>query len=158
MKYRIFILAVAIVALSSCKKNLPDPGHTAPQNLANEWWVTFTLNGADLYNLGHQKIATYNTAANTSEIWVDDLESTWDFKVKATADLNNLTFAASKAQNQYYNITADITNGKVLPNAGHSKTGKVTDSIYMQVKFSDDPGNTYTIAGTARTRWAEDDY
>jgi hypothetical protein len=156
MKKLLSILAITSVALSSCKKNLPDPGRTAPQNLANEWWVTLTLNGQD--QVGHQKIATYNTSANTGEIWVDDLGNVWNFKVKATADLNNLTFAASKAQNQYYNITVDITNGKVLPNAGHSKTGQVTDSINMQVKFSDDPGNTYTIAGTARTRWAQDDY
>ena len=36
--------------------------------------------------------------------------------------------------------------------------GNVVDSIHMKVEFSDDPGTIYEMNGTARTRFAEDDY
>lgn len=151
-------MILAALTLTSCKKELPEVGGTAAQKVANEWWVTFTQNGTDLYHLGHFKISTYNTAANGNEIWIDDLENAWAFKVKAQVDYNNLTFSAAQAQNEYYDIKVDVQEGKVLPGAGRSKTGNVTDSIYMKVKFSDDPGETYTIAGHARTQFAEDEY
>jgi hypothetical protein len=156
---KIFLIPVmALFIFSSCKKNLPTVGGTATQSLANEWWVTFTVNGVDVYGLGHKKIVTYNTAANTNEIWVDDYQNLWQFKVKAQANLDSLTFHATAAPNEYYNITVNLTNGKVFPGLGHSRTGNVTDSIYMQAEFSDDPGTIYTISGHARTRFAEDDY
>ena len=34
--------------------------------------------------------------------------------------------------------TARIANGKILPKGGHSKTGVATDSIYMEIQFSDE--------------------
>ena len=51
-----------------------------------------------------------------------------------------------------------VTDGKILLNAGHSKSGNVVDSIHMQIEFSDDPGTIYEMNGGARTRFAEDDY
>lgn len=158
MKNIIFAGLLILIVFSSCKKDLPDVGGTSAQSMANEWWVTFTLNGQDVYSLGHKKIATYNTASNDNTMWVDDLNNLWQFKVKANADFKNLTFSASQAQNQDYNIKVDIMNGKVLVGKAHSKTGNVTDSIYMQARFSDDSTNVYTISGSARTQWPEDDY
>lgn len=166
MKKFILIATLIIAGLTSCKKtNLPDPGKTAVQNLANEWWVMLTSGGSDIYGLGHFKIATYNSAANSNLLWVDDFQNGYGFKVKALADPANLTFAAKDSANLYYDPahpgnypqTVTITGGKVFPNQGRSKTGNVTDSIYMQITFAGDPTN-YVISGTARTRWAEDDY
>jgi hypothetical protein len=34
----------------------------------------------------------------------------------------------------------------------------VTDSIYFEAEFSDDPGEIYQLAGYRRTRWHEDDH
>jgi hypothetical protein len=160
MKKSILILGVvALVSLVSCKKDLPDPGATSAVKMANEWWVEFKDNtGADIFSLGHFKLSTYNSAANNNEIWIDDLENSWQFKVKAQADYSNLTFAANQQDNEYYPIKVNITEGKVLPGLGHSKTGNVTDSITMKVEFSDDPGNVYTISGHGRTKFAEDEY
>jgi hypothetical protein len=160
MKRIIVIIAgFAMIAVSSCSKK-PDVGGTAAEKLANEWYVD-VYEGASLA-LSHAHIYTYNTSANTNEIFVDDDGHIWDFKVKATADLAALTFKADNVKSSVpgYDIKVNITDGKVIPNAGHSKTGNVTDSIFMKISFEDDPvpGTVYEIRGHARTRFAEDDY
>jgi hypothetical protein len=160
---KIIAILFASFTFISCKKNLPDPGGASTQAMANEWWVTYTVNGADVLGIGHVQIATYNSSANNNELWVDDLGNVGaahSFKAKTTADLNNLTFSATNASNENYSggttpQTVTISNGKVLLNAAHSKSGNVTDSIYMQASIS---GTTYTISGYARTSWPEDDY
>lgn len=152
----------------SCKKELPDTGATAAVSMANEWWCQLKLDGEDVYGGYFSKIITYNSASNANELWVDDdKQSTvtgdylWDFKVKATADFTNLTFHADSAVSVVpgYDIKVNIMDGKVLPGVGHSKSGNITDSIYMKVQFQDDPDSlTYTIEGHARTRFVEDEY
>jgi len=160
MYKRIFPAFILIFFFASCGKNLPDVGGTATQSMANEWWVTFSQDGNDLYGT-HVKIATYNTAANTNEIWVDDFDgNVWDFKVKAQADLANLTFSASNAVSVIpgYDIKVNITEGKIFPKMGVSKTGNVTDSIHMKIEFEDDPGTIYELSGHGRTKFIEDEY
>jgi hypothetical protein len=146
-----------LALMTGCSKNLPDVGVTAAAPVANEWWVTFKLGDTD--QLGtHVKIATYNTSNNKDSIWVDDLQNTWSFKCKAKADYKALTFETNNAQNEYYDIQVKITNGKILHKGGKSKMGNITDSIYLEATFTDDPTNKYTLSGTARTMYAEDDY
>jgi len=157
MKKFLLILMAGITIIGCKKNNLPDPGRTNAEKMANEWWVTLTQGGVDLIGK-HVKIATYNTSANNDSIWIDDLENTWQFKVKAKANFDSLSFTTSQSENQYYNITVNLMNGKIFPGKGKSKTGNATDSIYMEAEFSDDPGTTYVISGHARTRFSEDDY
>ena len=156
MKKIILVLVIAAVSVSSCNKNLPEIGATSAKRMANEWWVQIFDGTTDIAG-GYHKFMTYNTADNADSIWVDDLEHGWQFKVKAKADYNALTFTTAQAQNEYYNIKVDLT-GKVLLNAAHSKAGNITDSIYMQAKFTDDPGKIYVIRGHARTRFSVDEY
>lgn len=166
MKKILSIIALSAVVLVSCEKAKPEVGGTGAEKVANEWFVQLTQGGNDVYHLGHFKLATYNTASNQDSIWVDDLKNGWGFKAKAAVDLNNLTFGGANVQNMYYNPdkpasfpqTVTITNGKVLPGIGKSKTGNATDSIYMEVEFVDDPGTTYVLSGHARTQFAEDEY
>src|SRR5688572_25060293 len=137
MKRILVFIGTALIIFSSCSKK-PDIGGTAAEKMANEWWAELKLDGVNAYGPGvFAKIATYNTAANTNEIWVDDdIQGLWDFKVKATADFNNLTFSANQAVSVVagYEIVVNITDGKIFPNMGHSKTGNVSDSIYMKVE------------------------
>lgn len=155
----ISIFIAVIFILSSCKKDLEDPGATAAVKVANEWWVTLDQGGVqDVAGLGNFKIATYNTAANDNTIWVDDLESGWQVKFKATVDYSNLTFAAQNSPNEYYPITVTLTDGKILPKAGHSRAGNIVDSIHMKLEFSDDPGTIYEMNGVERTKLIEDDW
>ena len=65
----------------------------------------------------------------------------------------NILFGSS-----YNPITVNLTDGKILPKLGHSRSGNVVDSIHMKLEFSDDPGNIYEMNGVERTRFAEDDY
>lgn len=169
MHKKIFpILILSSFLFSSCKKDLPDVGGTAAQNMANEWWVQTKLDGVDL--TGFLKIATSNTAADGNEIWVDDLKHIWPFKIKAQANFNTLTFSATNMESLYlitpigpnppppYFPEVTITEGKVILNGGHSKVGNITDSIYMKIEFSDDPGTIYEITGHGRTKFIEDEY
>ncbi|HYH14534.1 MAG TPA: lipid-binding protein, partial [Flavisolibacter sp.] len=164
MKKLALIIIVAVTALTACEKEKPEVGGTGAEKVANEWWVQFTLDGNAVKN-GFFAIATYNTASSQDSIWVDDLTHSFGFKSKAKVDLNNLTFAAANVQNTYFNparptsypaTTVSIINGKVLPGAGHSKAGNATDSIYVEVEFSDKPGAKYVLSGHARTGFEED--
>ena len=157
MKKITLIISLGIFTLISCQKE-KDPGATAAVKVANEWWVTLTVNGDDVYGLGHFKVATYNTSANDNMIWVDDYGNGYQFKIKAPVDYSNLTFSTTAAQNETYNITVNLTEGKILPKMGVSRTGNVADSIHMKLEFSDDPGTIYEMNGHERTKFAEDDY
>ena len=153
----------AVGSLTSCKKDF-DPGTTSGNKLGNGWWCTLTLGGADVYKVGTYFLNTYNTAADKDSIWIDDLKGGYGFKVKAAANFSNLTFATDKSANDYYVGTTafpasvKIISGKVLPKAGHSLSGNVTDSLFMKAVFSDDVTDTFIVAGTARTGLVEDDY
>jgi hypothetical protein len=149
---------IFLLLFISCTKKLNNPGATNTVVMSNEWWVTLTLNGNELLP-GPVLFATYNTSQNVSDtLWLDDLNFGYGFKCKVLANQKNLTFSTDSSQNEYTDIRVHIANGKIYPNGAHSKTGIVTDSIYMQASFGDDPGDTYIISGTARTRWAQDDY
>ena len=162
------LIVAIVVFLVSCTKQTPNPssaqsGNTATVKMSNGWWVNVSLKGQP----GHLFATpvffqTYNTASNSPDsLWVDDLGNFWNFKVVATVNYVNLTFSAKGVMNDYYADTVNINNGVVLPKAGHSRAGNITDSIYIETQFSDDSppfGNTYIIAGTARTGFDEDDY
>jgi len=163
---KISILSVvAVLILSSCSKK-PDVEYTAPYKFAGEWWVTLTVNGQDVYHIGHTMLSTYNTSANSNEIWVDDLKHGYGFKVKATTDPANMSFTATNSANQYFNSatpaafpkTVILNNGKVLAGAGKTRSGNAADSIYMEAEFVDDPGTKYVITGHQRTGFFEDEY
>ncbi|HEX4852146.1 MAG TPA: lipid-binding protein [Puia sp.] len=157
MRKILFSIFILLVVLSlSCKKTYVN-GKTNAEKAAHGWWITFKENGVDTFGIGTVFLDTYNTS-NDDSIWVDDLTNTWQYKVKAKLDYTNLTFSTKGAQNEYYNITVDIMDGKILPKAGRSKSGVATDSINFRVVFSDSPPDTFTVAGTARTGFIQDDY
>lgn len=163
MKNRLLILsAFLFLGLMSCDLgDDPDVGGTATQAVAGEWWTTFTIDGDDVYSLGYQQITTANTAANVAtEFLVTDVGHTWDYKVKCPLNLDARTFGGDALANLVdgYDITMNIANGKILPNAATSTGGNVTDSIYFEIEFEDDPGTVYQVAGYRRTGFLEDEH
>lgn len=157
IKYMLLLVIAGIVG-AGCQKD-EDIGGTAVEKLAGEWWVQVSVDNT-LIAQDYFPLMTYNTADNAAnKMWLDDKEAFWPFKVKCDVDQANLSFSATAAESLYTNITVTLQNGKVL--TGVSKgpvSGAVTDSIYFEAEFSDDPGTVYQFHGYARTRFAEDDH
>jgi hypothetical protein len=157
------ILASGLFA-ASCEKD--EVGGTATEDMAGEWYVTVTAvdendnvvyEDADLFGIGNFHLDTYNTAANgTSEMWIDDNEIFWGFKVKINIDLAAKTFHVAAAQNlsPVYSDPEEclvtITNGKILYGAATTPSKMPADSIVFNVSFSDD--NPPEVNGYANYR------
>lgn len=171
MKKAIYLLLMAVCAvMTSCEKE--EIGGTATQALAGEWYVTAdavdeygNVLEEDFFGIGHFHVNTYNTAANVpNEIWVDDLGNFWEFKVKASADVNNCTFCTpDSVANVYYDCKVLIEGGKILPDAATTPHGTAADSIVFYVSFNDDTYPEefgfakYRISGYRYTGLASDD-
>lgn len=163
-------MLVLCVMLTACEKD--EIGGTATEELAGEWYVNVDLvdsvnnvvyTGEEFFGLGKFIVNTYNTAKNIpGEMYVDDLESFWEFKVKTS--VNGLTFKTNEpADNEYYDCKVNITEGKILPKAATNPHGTKADSIVFYVSFSDDDSPTkygydkYRISGYRYTGLASDD-
>jgi hypothetical protein len=146
-------LLLMVFTMVSCQKD-PQPGGTAVQSMAGEWWVQLDRKGAFYH------FSTYNTASNLgSEMWLDDLKTFYEMKGKVNVDLNALTFSGKNIKNEYYNITFNVDSGKIIHNGSKGPASKaVTDSITFVAEFSDDPGTKYRLSGYRRTRFADDDH
>lgn len=164
-KILIATLILSTAFFSSCNKDKPDPGATASVNMADEWWVKLYLNSVQVpigTSTTFKHFYSYNTAENDNHMWFDDrgtLGTTRRFKAMVTADYSALTFSAANVDNLgQATKKVTITNGKILKGVGHSRNNNITDSIYLNVEYSDDPGKIYTVTGHARTFFIEDDY
>ncbi|WP_069660075.1 lipid-binding protein [Arcticibacter eurypsychrophilus] len=161
-KIYILITALAIVFLGSCKKD-PEVGGTAVETMAGTWWVQSEEVGASYF-----QFATYNTSANsTTEMWLDDLSSFWGSASlgrvagKVNVDLTNQTFSVAKTTNTNtgYPVSFTVSNGKIIKGGSIGPVSKaVTDSIYFEVEYTDDPGTVYHMSGYKRTKFSEDDH
>lgn len=179
MKNKIIIalLAVLLAGTYSCKKlydwNQPkDPvvEYSAIWPLAGEWYVLYEFddgagNIGDWYGVGYTTLFTYNTAAEDKDkLWITDDDNFWVYKIKADCDVANRSFSADSVVSvaDYggapYDIKIQVNNGKVIEDGGHSTSGVVADSIYMEIGFEDDPGTVYYCAGIRRTGFLEDEH
>lgn len=175
MKPIFFILGLIsyLAALISCQEEYV-PGVSDKVNIQNDWWANLYLNGK-LESAAPALIYTYNVSSSADSLWVEDIVDSkdkgtlWKFKARAAVDYKTLTFRTDKyvssietnpkPKQKFYTIEVTITEGKIMPMAAKSPKGTPTDSIYMKIKFSDDPG-TYEIKGWARTKFgiAGEDY
>jgi hypothetical protein len=170
----IYLLILMSISILSCDESDPNIKETETKAMAGEWWITYTVDGDDVSG-GHVRLITSNTAANVNnEILVsdyiegnDDAGTFWSYKIKANVDATSKTFTANEVvssalyEGEPYDIKVNILNGKIIPGAGHSKTGVTVDSIYFEVQFEDDDpafGTTYVASGHKRTGFIADDY
>lgn len=161
---RCAVILFATSFLSCDATNDLDPGGTAVQEMAGDWFVELLADDGtgsliDIYGIGYFRISTYNTSANTSsELYLDD-HGLWPMKSIVNVDLSSKTFSGSGLSNDYdETITSDIMNGFILSNAATTTGGNVSDSIYFKVEYSDDPGTEYFITGYKRTGFLEDEH
>ncbi|MDQ6529529.1 lipid-binding protein [Flavobacterium sp. LHD-85] len=165
LKLNITRVLVAILVLTSfvaCDEvGDTDPGGTSTESMAGDWYVQTLVNGVVVHD--YALISTYNTAANDGkEFWIDDHGNVWDFKVKSPATVSSLSFAGSNLASSVdgYDVTVNITDGKVTKNDTKSSGGHTVDGISFKATFSDDdnPGTVYEIKGYKRTGFPEDEH
>ena len=159
--YRILVAGILpVMVFNACTKK-PDIDNTVAVKMAGEWFVQYFEDADPATPLtDHSILLTYNTSdAASGQMWVDD-HNIWPFKAKMNVDYGNLSFGAidNTANTASSGETVKVYEGKVLPKAGHSKTGNLVDSIYLKLEFSDDPGNIYQVRGHFRTGFFEDEY
>ncbi len=156
------VLLSACIFASCDDNNLLGPkdevGETATVALAGEWYVHANVVMGenvleDPFGLGSFELLTYNTAANTStEMYVNDGQGFWNFTGVVSCDTKALTFSGTDVQNEAYDCTFNVIDGKVLLGAATSPYGHKADSICFSVTFSDDTdGYTYRLEGYRRT-------
>ena len=162
IKYNLLCICLCLFSMSWVSCDLgeePVIEGVAIQEMTGEWWVTFTVGGEDIYGLGYTLISTYNTASNsTSEMFLDDLEHTWAFKVRVPINFESRTFSGSELANLTYEITVNVSNGLITKGSTESTGGNITDGISFDVEFSDDPGTVYHMEGYRRTGFQEDEH
>lgn len=158
-KYIALLFTVLAFVLTGCEKET-EPGGTAVEKMAGDWWVTVSVDGEVI--AGPLKIFTYNTATNVpTEMWLDDEKGFWDFKIKVTSDANNMTFSTSDfVENMKYESKVKVANGKVTPGGAKSPSGMAVDGIHLEVSFDDDgdPTTVYVMEGFRRTGFPADDF
>ncbi len=165
MKFKyIFSFLFVLGLLVSCNPydTMEDPeidSTPVGKMLAGEWWVTYTVDGVDIYNMGYTKITTSNTSDNdATQMLITDHKNFWWYNGQLSCNVDNNTFSGTDIENGYYEMTFNITNGKVIAGGGVTEEGNVTDSIYMEIEYSDDPGTIYVASGVRRTGFLEDEY
>lgn len=165
MKKYIYMFALSLMGVfgfTSCDSETDEEsGGTAVENLAGEWSVTVDVvdeNGdivyEDPYGMGTVTINTYNTAANTADtMWFDD-GSFYGVKMKVAVSGNTFSAPAGTCYDPGYEYAngepgnVELLNGKVLLGQGKNIHGLPTDSICVDVKFSDDSyGFIYRYSG-----------
>jgi len=165
-KYIILMLAAAAFSFTSCNKDT-EPGGTAVQDMAGEWWVTCTFESSPGVwkdaGIGHVKFSTYNTSANkNTEMVLNDHGNIWPFTSIVGVDYAAKTFSAKTAVStndaSHPAVTVIVADGKVLKGAAKTPSKASADSIVFYATFSDDATTVYKIAGFKRTGFPEDDF
>ena len=164
-----FILTVVAFAFTACDVVTDiEPGGTSVEKMAGLWTVTIDAEGKvvieDPYGLEYSQVSTYNTAANTAtEMWLDDGENFWKYKLKVVVDYANRTFTSNgEKDNSYYESKVTVDGGKILEGAATTPSGMPADSIVFYVSFDDDdaPGdygfNKYKVSGFRYTGFPAD--
>lgn len=157
-KYLILLLTALSVSFTSCD-NETEPGGTAVEKMAGDWWVTATImqNGNEAVDsgAGHFRMYTYNTAANVpTEMWLEDGGNFRNYKVRVNVDYNARTFTTND-----FVEGVRITEGKIMEGAATTPSGMPADSIVYMIQFDDDPnGLTYKVSGFRRTGFPNDDF
>lgn len=158
MKNYIILLLLVTAFITSCdEKEDYEQINSSTMEISGEWWVDYNSDGTD--HTGLTKLIISNTAAdNGQEIWISDEHNFWAYKVKCPVNMDQLTFSGDNLENIEYEISVKIDGGKMLKDAAKSTSGVVTDSIYFEIEFEDDPGTIYQASGWRKTGFIEDEH
>jgi hypothetical protein len=162
---KILSCAFVFTLLSACTErgfDDYDAGGTPSEALNGEWFIDVSDEAGNVY-VQHALHKTYDD--NEGKMYVSDRIgpgdsdfSGWWLVSKVNYDVKTLTFSATDADNEADGSVVTITEGKILKNAGHTKTGGITDSIYFKGVFDYDPETVIIFSGHRRTGFHEDEY
>jgi len=147
MKKYISMMAMALMlsmSFTACDVETDEkPGGTNIEKMCGYWdvmWYAVDANGEILDEWTEGTIYTYNKADNsTTQMWLDDKGTYWNFQFLVDIDYNAKTFRAdSRDYDAAGSGQAVVTNGKILEGAGKNLHGAPTDSIAFEVSFNDD--------------------
>jgi hypothetical protein len=165
MRKILFLIAALSAFLTSCEKE--EAGGTEIQKIAGDWLVTVDAVDAnreiaieDPYGIGHIHLYTYNTVRNVpTEMWVDDGDNFWEFKVIVDLDYIAGSFATRDfVDNHTYESKVKISDGKVLYGQATTPAGMPADSIVFYISFDDDDDyENYRVSGFRYTGLANDE-
>lgn len=162
IKTKLFALCLCVIVISCDDDGYADykQGSSPSQAMNGEWWIDITDATTGEVYVQHAFHKTYDD--NNGGMWISDRSGSsftgWYLESIVNVNNSNLTFSATDAANLADDSEVTITEGKVLKNAGHSKTGVVVDSIYFKGVFNYDPSTTLIFAGHKRTGFEEDEY
>jgi hypothetical protein len=161
LKINILLIFLSFVVISCDNDGYDDydAGGTNVEGVSGEWYVQLLLDGEVAADYG--LISTYNTAANTdNEMWVDDHQNLWWFKVKTPVNVQAKSFSGTDLASSVdgYDISVTISNGMIVENGSTTTEGDVADGISFDIEFSDDPGNVYTVEGYRKTGFLEGEH
>ena len=147
MKKYISMMAMALMlamSFTACDVETDEkPGGTNIEKMCGYWdvmWYAVDADGEILDEWTEGTIYTYNKADNsTTQMWLDDKGTYWNFQFLVDIDYNAKTFRAdSRDYDAAGSGQAVVTNGKILEGAGKNLHGAPTDSIAFEVSFNDD--------------------
>ena len=148
-----FATLLLCAGLTSCEKE--DIGGTATESMAGDWYVTVEAVAEDGtvvdpdFNGGRVHMMTYNTAKNdATEMFVDDLGTDngefLGMKARVVCNPDAMSFASNglvaneTSHNKNVSDELQISDGKIMKNAGHQNNGSVADSIDFWMEYSSD--------------------
>lgn len=158
----IILGAFFVGALVSCEDQGYDEFEqqlTPTVSLNGEYFVDIIDEASGQVLAQHILHRTYDSGMNDGKMYIDDQQAGYYIKGLVDVDVNNLTFSTTGEENLVDpGTTFNVTEGKILKNAAHSRTGVAVDSIYFKGEFSYDPGTIIVFAGHKRTGFEEDEY
>ena len=142
--FKILTFSILVLGVSSCAKE--EIGGTAVQDMCGEWYVVVDAVDSegnvvyeDPFEVGVFPLYTYNTNANVpTEMYIDDDGNFWAFRIITNVDYANKTFSVTGAEDDYYGISVNVANGKVVKDGATSMAGYTADGISFYVQFEDD--------------------
>jgi len=160
MKRILYILSLvgSLAILASCQK-MTNPGGTATEALAGQWYVTYDLVAADGevvmedFNEGRSLCMTYNTSENDKNtIWFDDMENLFGLKCKVGANVEGFQFGSKEySENEYYDSTDPegypselilVYDGKIVPQGAVTPSNGKADYVEFKIKCGGDGKST----------------
>ena len=164
MKGKIIFFLVVVLSFYACdKKEDFEQVNSSTVDVAGEWWVQYS--DGEGYESGFYKLLTFNTAADDGqEMWIHDADHWWYYKVKCPVNVADKTFtgtnmiSAELYQGEPYDISINITNGKIIEGVSLQPSGVMADSIVFNIEFEDDAGTIYQASGFRKTGFLEDEH